>query len=725
MNNKMQVEEVKITYTARAWGQDSGLAMKGDVLRAIVELVTNCDDAYVRGKKDGPIHIEVRRFPKSGAPTEISVRDAATGLSPDDMKVKFAKMGGDESGFESGQDVRGLFSRGSNDTAEFGETVFEAIKDGVYSTLTLRITESMTTKLAHVDADESLYKSLCLAPGENGLSATMRVLKPGVKVPDLRTLVHRISTHIQLRRIVATREVSITEYRDGKLVQVVPVIWEEPASTVVFDDDIVITEYGVKARLQISQLTERSEGPVNEYTMHGVEVRGSRAAYMNDMFGQTSGACALIKGVVTCPAIDDLIRAYVSTGGDEGNPSCLVSRTRDGLEKDHPFTRALSVAVLEKLKPILEALEPKAEDGGSPELRKDLDTFAQLLAEELKGDLDEDDDDGVGGHLPTPSNPIVVIPPKLRAKIGSTRTLSILVHEGSAAADGLVVSISKGVCALIGTPTDLEHHPTFAETLVGQVRLSMVSLGSTNVVVSAESDPKESGACEVVVHDDDDDEKEPTTLEWKNTSMSVTVGKTRSVRLRAPLSLGPTGELEASIELDGANIQLEDSSVTLTLTSKGWLEAKVRVTGLSNSSESCTITATASGEIAEGTVRTTQPNPIGGLNIETKMENEYVGLVRGKMVPTDTGLLLTMYAKHKWLAPRIGVLKDDGTYSRDRELDARVAIIETMASVAADYSLAKKVKRDPGMYSDVDAIIFERQKIVDRYLRIMLQGLNG
>jgi hypothetical protein len=444
----MKKQDIPITYTARAWGQDSGLAMKADPMYALVEFVTNCDDAYARAGLAGPIQIIVRRFPKSMAPTEITVRDHAHGLDPDAMVEKLTKMGGDESGFDVGADVRGLFSRGAKDTADFGETVFETIKDGIYSTLALRITEKMMTTLTHGMADASHYESLGLSPGENGLSATLRITKPGVNVPNLLTLQERLSSHIQLRRIMVSRDVTITEYRNGKLTQVVPVVWEEPASTLLFDEDVTIRGYDMKARLTIFKLAERSEGPVGVYSKHGIEIRGGRAAYMNDMFGQASPACGFVKGVLSCSAIDDLIRAFIKGKGDEKNPVCLVSRTRDGIEKDHPFTQAMTAAVLEKLKPIIDGLEPKIDESGSAELKKDLGSWAELLAEELRSDLDDEDDDGVGGFQPTLAQPIVIIPPTLRARIGSKRTLTVLVFEDSIAAQGLTVALGDAAIGL-------------------------------------------------------------------------------------------------------------------------------------------------------------------------------------------------------------------------------------------------------------------------------------
>ena len=46
-----------LQYTARAFKQDSEDAMKGDVVRALIELVTNADDAY--NSKGGSIQIRL------------------------------------------------------------------------------------------------------------------------------------------------------------------------------------------------------------------------------------------------------------------------------------------------------------------------------------------------------------------------------------------------------------------------------------------------------------------------------------------------------------------------------------------------------------------------------------------------------------------------------------------------------------------------------------------
>ena len=234
----MSKEIFNVEYTETACEQDSGQAMKNDIVRALIELITNCDDAYARASTTGKIDIIVHRSTNKDIPTTLVVRDSATGLDPKGMRESFGILGGDKSGFAEGQEVRGLFSRGSKDTAWFGETIFESIKDGVYTHLLL--TSKMTGEIESVTADASHYDALGLEDGANGLSATIVVQRRDTRIPELRDLVGRLSSHVQLRKVVSSQDVSITEFRDGKLTQSTKVIWDVPASSILLDELVAV-----------------------------------------------------------------------------------------------------------------------------------------------------------------------------------------------------------------------------------------------------------------------------------------------------------------------------------------------------------------------------------------------------------------------------------------------------------------------------------------------------
>ena len=712
-----------VEYTSTAFEQDSGLAMKGNVLRALIELITNCDDAYSRSRKTGSIEIEVHRFPGTEEPTQIAVRDHATGLNREEMEKNFIQLGGDRSGFAAGEEVRGLFSRGSKDTAWFGETVFEGIRDGEYTRLTLFA--DGTGEVESSSATANHYQSLAIPHGENGLSATMVVRRENTRVPDLRELRDRLAAHVQLRGVTLRQEMTLTEYRNGKKAQKVPVVWDPPAATTILDEEVEIPGFDCTARLRIEKMDQRSEGPVSETSIHGIEVRGTRAVYENTDFSQSASGMALLRGSVVCPKIDDLIRSYDPRGSsDQLNPIRLVTRSRDGLEPTHPFTQSLAAAVIQRLKPILEELEPKAEEGGSEKLRRDLSRLGKLLAEEMRSDLEEEDDETGDGIHPTLNNPIVLVPPQISAQLSSTRTLTILVYKYSIAAQGLRAGTDSPRVNVIQQPKEFVAHARLEDTLVSQVRLEMREVGTGVVTVSAVQDPMVSGFSKISIHELPENDEPPAGLEWKNTSMSVSVGKTRTVQLRAPIELGSSGELKVQIELSGSGVILEDSEVTLKLKAKGWLVGKVRVTGSAHNEDACQITARNGASEAVGHIRATVAIPAGGLNIVPRIVDDFKGPFRGEIKRTDTTLTLDMFARHRGLSRYLGSRKTDGSYSRENESETQAVIAEVMASVATDHVIRRQAERDPSRFLSLDLTLFQRTQILDRYLRILLEGLR-
>ena len=74
----------QLQYTSRAFNQDAQQAMRGDIIRALIELLTNADDAYTA--KGGKIIISIE-IDKNDKSILLSVHDTAIGLNQD-MLIK-------------------------------------------------------------------------------------------------------------------------------------------------------------------------------------------------------------------------------------------------------------------------------------------------------------------------------------------------------------------------------------------------------------------------------------------------------------------------------------------------------------------------------------------------------------------------------------------------------------------------------------------------------------
>ena len=124
----------RVKYTARAFQQDASNAMKGDIVRGLIELITNCDDAY-GDVSQGKIRVEVEH--RKNSPWRVVVRDRAKGMRRQRMLEAIGDVGARTSGFEEGAPVRGNLGRGAKDVAAFGPVTFESICEGYISVMTL------------------------------------------------------------------------------------------------------------------------------------------------------------------------------------------------------------------------------------------------------------------------------------------------------------------------------------------------------------------------------------------------------------------------------------------------------------------------------------------------------------------------------------------------------------------------------------------------------------
>jgi hypothetical protein len=339
-----------------------------------VELVTNADDAY--GEIDGDIVINVNTS-KTGN-NFISVSDNAIGLDADGLEKSFSVLGGKVSGFAEGKNVRGLLGRGAKDTAVFGKTTFESIKSESFASFTLTRQGDWTAS-GNREVSAGDYKSLAIPTGTNGLRATIFV-EIASKIPSQRVLFDRLVNNCQLRDISATRRILLKYVQNEKPQPSSVIRWSTPPGQEIVSTTLQIPgDPDATATLQLYKLDQLESGSVTQESRHGIEVAGSKAVFANENFGETSIEFGWLHGRITCTFIDRLIRAFDEEKvHSEDNPDRLLRRDRDGLEKNHPFYKALRASVLDLIQPILAEFQPKKDKvSGSEELKSDLNKAAK------------------------------------------------------------------------------------------------------------------------------------------------------------------------------------------------------------------------------------------------------------------------------------------------------------------------------------------------------------
>lgn len=597
MSRSGGVRSGRITYTGRAFRMDAQEAMGTDLVRGIIELVTNSDDAYERaGGGAGKIWIGVDHSYKADTRTLV-VRDRAGGLPRDHAIERLTHIATRSSGFEAGQAVRGNRGRGAKDLIAFGDVEFETICEGYLTKLSLRRDGSWEEVDRKAAAEDRAHLHLHVRRG-GGMQVTVHAER-SFKVPRHDTLRHQIAHDFQLRDIMADpkREVLLDKLNDLQRASA-RLLYRLPAGLVeLLKTTIAVPGYPQAGtiRLRVDKLLERCDAPPTDRTRPcGILVAGRRAIYDNTLL-RFEGVphAGWLTGRLECPYIDELARVYDDRDDalephPPDNPLQIISRRRHGLTPEHPFTRALYRAVEEQLAPLVAQLEEESR-AHSRELesarnRRLLDRLgrdmARLMAESMR-EIDDEDDPGkrLSGPLPT----IRIVPERVRLPIGETKGLSVVCNrEGLEEGDEVLIELDPpGVAEPVdGELLALSPHRTRPEEgLSASVRLK--GLKPEEAIVTASVNGRSDAAliigCEPVV---EDPAEPPASLEWEKPRLKVAVNKVKTVELRAPSDLVELHGPRVALSIDDEGVLLRTRAVTLDIDEDlGWFTANVRVEG--------------------------------------------------------------------------------------------------------------------------------------------------
>jgi hypothetical protein len=135
-------------YDDRHALQQADQAIRKDVTRAAVELITNSNDSYHRLEDsglsvDGRIVVELQRKHQNSV---LRVCDFAEGMNSDEMDAKVGKYAGATSGFKEGRSVRGLWGRGLKDSIlGLGHGQVSSFWNGIFNRCSLFIKDGAAT----------------------------------------------------------------------------------------------------------------------------------------------------------------------------------------------------------------------------------------------------------------------------------------------------------------------------------------------------------------------------------------------------------------------------------------------------------------------------------------------------------------------------------------------------------------------------------------------------
>ncbi len=380
----------KMEYADRVAVQQADQAIRKDVVRALVELITNGNDSYQRMEdagvsNTGKIVIESER---KHANSVLRVCDNAEGMTADDLDKKVGRYGEATSGFKEGRSVRGLWGRGLKDSFfGLGHGSVSSIHEGKFSRCSLSVEKGIPTfKLQKSLRASRAIKNQYELPLGNGTVMEITVSRDDVRVPQFDNLRRNLERHFELRAIMSnpSRTVLLREVDGrGKVKSEVTLNHKAPVGVEVLNDAVSIAGFSVEARLQVFRAGEPLSTPAEEgdYADGGLLIISKGVVLALSFFKfEHNEHASRFYGRVTCDHLHELLKKDDS----------ILTATRNGIEWKHPFARALKEAVEAKLEPLVEEERKRAQAEQSSTMNKKLRERLNNALKELNSIADSE-----------------------------------------------------------------------------------------------------------------------------------------------------------------------------------------------------------------------------------------------------------------------------------------------------------------------------------------------
>jgi len=504
------------------------------------------------------------------------------------------------------------------------------------------------------------------------------LVNPSIRCPLHDRLRDQLARHYQLRFITMdpTRELVLVNLNNPNEATRLTYEVDWASLELVYDDDIKILDYPeAEARLKVWRLPERCEASsADPYRPCGILVRGRRTVYDNTLFRfEGNPHSGWFAGYLDCGYIDDLANEYddrVEAGElpDVGNPVTIVSRRRDGLAAEHPFTRALEEASSAALQELVEREENRERESSrtiaSEKTQRLLTKVARQAARFLEDQLRELDEEEPSAAYQVGVRPLQLIPPEMSLTLGHDRTMSIFADEEGLDGQRVVnLDVEPGGIVELsdGLSVSLQPHARRTGVLVGQAHLRPLLEGEA--LLSATIADREEIALlrvrppEVEMEPEAEAHVPPAGLEFQRSRYRVGWRKRKQLRIAAPAELVLEGGSVVHVTSDHSGVVVRGQSVELHESVVGlWSEGVVDVEGRALGARA-TLMAALGSESARCRV-VVEEREEGPPPLKIELVDEEFGVWRAVFDPPEplptSGQVLRIYTRHPSLRSVLG-----------------------------------------------------------------------
>lgn len=355
------LEGHRVVLAQRKRKRDLHDTLGDDILRYIVELVTNADDSYRRlglfAPKKKVIEIELTEDTRNGGYI-LSVTDNAEGMTEEELRKKFSAYAEHNSG-DVKNNPRGIFGQGCSDVLrnaadEKRTATIESIKDGMLSKLVYGLTEDQSDWAIYTGSAEMSKAELREVRGrmhipKNGTKVTFGVpsiVKFGPE--EIEKLPKQICSSNYLRYILSSDD-TIVYYKKGD---------EKNRLTFngyAFDREDEVWNKGFSfnfdgKKMQCELRMYRNDNKKEDGT-HVIVRDAEYRVYANTMFDfRLDPTARNLSGELI---VKDLYNVCYKWINDPVNPVSFLKDNRTGFDTQKPLYIALNEAIYPIMKEII------------------------------------------------------------------------------------------------------------------------------------------------------------------------------------------------------------------------------------------------------------------------------------------------------------------------------------------------------------------------------------
>jgi len=468
----------KLQYADRVALQQADQAIRKDVLRALVEVITNCNDSYSRLEHNGltvsgEIMIEITRKHRNSL---IRVRDFAEGMTDLRMDKVVGTYGEATSGLKEDKHVRGMWGRGMKDAIfglGFGRV--HSFKGANFFSCSLLLKKGIPT----FELDTPIRATVPLRekydiPQGNGTLVEIVVSRADVKVPQYDNLRNYLQRHFELRPIMSnpSRRIILRDIvGDGKIRHEHVLSYRSPRGEKVLDEKLKIEDYPATVHLEVlrSNIQLSTRGEEGDYADGGLLVISKATVVSLTMLKfENDPYAAFFYGSMQCDYLHDLLK----------NDEPVLTATRDGINWTHPFAKALKAVVEVQLAPLIEAERAHAVHDEQTKLDKRLRQKLDHALHELNTialtELSEPrDQESLNKGIELPPGGIGFYPQRVYVQTGQPVTLTLRVELAEKARAGATVNVLSNSPEIIVLTPQAVLQPHKNDPAIGQARIKV------------------------------------------------------------------------------------------------------------------------------------------------------------------------------------------------------------------------------------------------------------